>query len=546
MKVSAAYVQRPSGTAVRLGQSLGSGGEADVFAVEDDDTLAVKLYKTDDPDRRSKVELMIARAPKTAEGGHNSFAWPAATVFDAQGQFSAFVMPRLSPEANPLFRIYNARPRSAAAPGFTYRYLVRAARNLAEAVASVHAAGHVIGDLNESNVMVEPTALITLVDCDSMQVQGPDRLFMCRVVKTEYRAPELASADLTSSERTDASDVFALGVLICQLLLGGHHPFNGVSHSVTIDPDVSERIRLGQTPWNRQSQVQQPPGAPRLTTLPPALRDTLASCLDSQPPRRPTATQTAAVVRASEAVLRGCDTSRDHQFFGDAGQCPWCLQIHSGLSDPFAGPRGPRTPSNPTRPEIQPSSASARSRAPGQSPIAGSPGTGSYSATTRAGWQCTHADSRGSCGYHRVIGSANCWDHASRGDRDAAQRAATSGAVTFCVALTMAGVPCLNQPSSRLGIPACHKHRTPGMSSLLSTTRAGRATPGTHSTTPRRSAKATSTATSTTTQGCAGSLRTLFLFVGCAYAITTLSKHGVSAWWVIPLAVVAFLYMLGR
>jgi alkylation response protein AidB-like acyl-CoA dehydrogenase len=52
---------------------------------------------------------------------------------------------------------------------------------------------YVVGDLNESNVWVMPTAMITLIDCDSMQV--PDRDLPGRVFRNAVGKPEFIRAE---------------------------------------------------------------------------------------------------------------------------------------------------------------------------------------------------------------------------------------------------------------------------------------------------------------------------------------------------------------
>ena len=70
-----------------------------------------------------------------------------------------------------LFDVYNPGTRLQVCPLFHHGYLLRTARNLAAAVRAVHERGHVIGDLNESNILVNSMALVTLVDTDGAGVE---------------------------------------------------------------------------------------------------------------------------------------------------------------------------------------------------------------------------------------------------------------------------------------------------------------------------------------------------------------------------------------
>uniref|UniRef100_A0ACD5H0N5 Uncharacterized protein n=1 Tax=Desertifilum tharense IPPAS B-1220 TaxID=1781255 RepID=A0ACD5H0N5_9CYAN len=82
-------------------------------------------------------------------------------------------MPRVT-GMRPLIDFYNPKTRRTQCPLFNYLYLHRTARNLAAAVSALHARGYAIGDVNESNILLTDTALVTLVDIDSIQVRDPD------------------------------------------------------------------------------------------------------------------------------------------------------------------------------------------------------------------------------------------------------------------------------------------------------------------------------------------------------------------------------------
>ena len=60
-------------------------------------------------------------------------------------------------------------PRTASGPSrkTDWSFLIHAARNLASAFETIHARGHVIGDVNPGNVVISAQALVKLIDCDS-------------------------------------------------------------------------------------------------------------------------------------------------------------------------------------------------------------------------------------------------------------------------------------------------------------------------------------------------------------------------------------------
>jgi DNA-binding helix-hairpin-helix protein with protein kinase domain len=341
---------------------VGSGGEAEVFEVAERPGMVCKRYRQPTRERAEKLQVMVASPPSgTTAGGHVSIAWPVELVVD-RGDVTGFLMPRIDAKrAIPVFQVYNPATRLQLAPGFTWRYLLRTARNVAAIVDSLHAAGYVVGDLNESNLLVDRRALVSLVDCDSMQVTDPltGRVHPSPVGKPEFLAPELHGADLSRVERTPASDVFALTVLVCQLLMEGVHPYAGVWKGPADPPQMTTRIRRGWSALAPWSPVKPPPHAVPFGALPADVRRLVRRGLARRPSRRPAAWEWVAVLEEVDAGLRTCRRSPHHVFgggwltgwlgvgvgagLGSRRRCPWCARIDRGLPDPFPGPSGAST-----------------------------------------------------------------------------------------------------------------------------------------------------------------------------------------------------------
>ena len=172
------------GRPVRLGQRVGRGGEGEVFVLADRTDQAVKLYGSPDDRRREKIEAMVAAGLSARS---DLVAFPLAVVQGPGGAFVGFAM-RLVREHKPLFELYAPGARKVAFPDADYRFLVRSAANVAVAVAKVHEAGAVVGDINHSGILVSDKATAALIDADSFQF-GEHHL--CRVGVPEYTPPEL-------------------------------------------------------------------------------------------------------------------------------------------------------------------------------------------------------------------------------------------------------------------------------------------------------------------------------------------------------------------
>ena len=186
--MTADVVFGPGKQRLQLAGRIGKGGEGEVYAVADQPALAVKIYTTPDvASRMGKIAAMI-------EGGLSRqtslVAFPLEIVTDRSGRFLGFTMNRVS-EHKPLHELYAPGARKSEFPNADYRFLVRAAANVARAVAAVHQAGCVIGDINHSGILVSDSATVALIDADSFQVVSGTNKFLCRVGVPEYTPPEL-------------------------------------------------------------------------------------------------------------------------------------------------------------------------------------------------------------------------------------------------------------------------------------------------------------------------------------------------------------------
>jgi len=207
-------------------------------------------------------------------------------------------------------------------------------------VRSVHSRGYVIGDVNESNVLVAEDAIVTLVDTDSFQVNDGTTVYRCTVGKPEYTPPELQGMSFRDVDRSVEHDLFGLGVLIYQLLMEGTHPFGGVFTGQGEAPELQDRIKSGHFPHGRRGIPYKPmPLAPSFQMLPVALQELFLLCFEQghgNPAVRPTAEVWSKALGEAEDGLVRCGVNGQHFYSGHLGVCPWCERaVKLGGRDPF-------------------------------------------------------------------------------------------------------------------------------------------------------------------------------------------------------------------
>ena len=321
------------GGLVQLGESVGRGGEASVYRVSSHPGLIAKIYEpAPRPNYPDKLAWMAAHPPlnPTQAIQHASLAWPDGLLYSAQRRLVGFTMPFIRP-AVPILDVFNPRRRAAILPRFDRRYLHRVARNLAATVSALHARGYAAGDLNESNILVTPSALVTLIDTDSFQVEeiqdGRVVMHYCPVGKFEYLPPELQGHPLEGVYRLPVHDSFALAVLIFQLLMDGNHPFRAQWLGGGEPPPIETRIAQGAFPYtgSPRAAVRPPRNAPDLNRLHPALAELFRRCFidgHRDPRLRPDPAAWEHALGEAERALLVCP--RGHIYSSHQGACPHC------------------------------------------------------------------------------------------------------------------------------------------------------------------------------------------------------------------------------
>lgn len=308
--------------------TLGEGGEGSVFAAGN--RLAAKIYRKPSEATQRKLKAMLAQtSAKSLTNQDVSIAWPLDLLLDEAGEIVGFLMPQAL-ASRPIVDYYNPKTRLGFSPFFSYRDLHRTARNLAAAIETLHAQGYVVGDLNESNILVSQSAQVTLVDADSIQVIDGETLYHCRVGKAEFMPPELQGQSLSAITRTTEQDNFALAILIFQTLMEGSHPFAGIYIGEGEPPTLAARIGAGHFPYSEQPIPYRPsPLALPFTILHPKLQAFFQSCfVDSQqiPQNRPTAAHWREALTVAEQDLRPCTVNPRHAYGSHLDACPWCYR----------------------------------------------------------------------------------------------------------------------------------------------------------------------------------------------------------------------------
>lgn len=223
-------------------KKLGSGATAGVYRCSIDSepsvVYALKLYN---PDRAVDVKKIIAMLEKSPQegfkpsglGDSNLFCWPIALVKDRTDVARGIVMPFVEKGRYvPLDYYYDSalskKLKSPDETALTFRLEI--ALNLAEVVEQLHSHGHFFIDFKPQNIWVSQSShKIIFLDCDGFSIGGVNgERYPADLMSTDYISPEAFTGVLKPRDLGQEQDLYALAVIIFQLMNHGAHPFQGV------------------------------------------------------------------------------------------------------------------------------------------------------------------------------------------------------------------------------------------------------------------------------------------------------------------------------
>jgi len=222
----------------RIDGVLGSGGMGQVYLARDTQlhrTVAIKLV---DPRRQSAQDL-VREARLAASLDH-----PAICTIhgvDYLGEEPFLVMEHV--KGRPLSKVIRGRRSVSVTTALDF------ARQIVAAVAHAHDRGVIHGDLKSSNIMVGPDGRITILDFGLARRAGG----AAREIETTRPSPSSGAAGtvpymapeiIRGRQATVQSDIWALGVLLFEMV-AGRRPFaGGTFYETASNILINQRMRM--------------------------------------------------------------------------------------------------------------------------------------------------------------------------------------------------------------------------------------------------------------------------------------------------------------
>lgn len=210
---------RLTGATSVVGATLGEGtfGRVSQAILADGRTVAVKLLKLERDDRKGEQLATLCRMGRT----HPCFVgWPWDYGRTPNGYWYFFM--DLAPAT-----FWPMNDYLTGKQALSLRALLRACFHLADAMATLHLNGLAFQDVSSNQVLLTSRGDAAIVDCDAIDVEDA---VSANGGTRGYLTVKRALGQEPASIMTDA---FALGVLLFQLMTGGH-PQSGMKES-TLD-----------------------------------------------------------------------------------------------------------------------------------------------------------------------------------------------------------------------------------------------------------------------------------------------------------------------
>ena len=235
-----------------LSNYLGRGATADVYKVFIDGRhYALKIYKKPDQIDWSRLKVIIELAYEDEDEFSfvRTHAWPIGVVKKGS-QHIGFVMDLYDLDSfktvdhyyDNILRKQITDARLLALPN-----LILIAKNLSLEIAKFHNKNIFLVDVKPQNIAINTiTNEVIILDCDGFSFEKDSVRYPADFVSADYIAPEVTVNKLSPKTLGLGQDLYALSVLIFQILNRGLHPYSGISKVNLQMHTNDDKATLGQ------------------------------------------------------------------------------------------------------------------------------------------------------------------------------------------------------------------------------------------------------------------------------------------------------------
>lgn len=253
----------------RVEESLGRGGMADVYKVWDEERstyLALKLLRDD----LAQDPVFMRRFRREA---HNLAQLQHPNIVRFYGleedDLKAFIL--MEYIEGPTLREEILRSGSG---GLSLERIQSVMKDVCSALHYAHAKGLVHCDIKSGNILIDASGKAYLTDFGIARGMDMATSTMVGIGTPAYMAPEL----IKGQEPTPQTDIYALGIVLYEMLTGGERPFTGEQASIT--GTTAEKVR-----WEHL-EIEPPPIKNWNKEISEEINSVVMQCLDKKANQR--------------------------------------------------------------------------------------------------------------------------------------------------------------------------------------------------------------------------------------------------------------------
>jgi DNA-binding helix-hairpin-helix protein with protein kinase domain len=267
-------------TKINKKKILGRGATATIYLAEDSgQAYAAKIFHDKKKMNLEKVQAMIDNPPKNSVSRidgipYLNYAWPKKIVWSSSNEPIGFLMPLIDLKNSFSLdyfydKILFSKLQTSNEVALTFKLAI--ARNLCKVVSKLHKNEHFFIDLKPQNIRVyKGTHAITLLDCDGFAIKSKSgKKYSAELMSTDYIAPEATLNNSSPKQLGLNQDLYALAVILFQLLNNGTHPFQGILKGNFVANTNDEKAARGFYPHGlvKNNAIEPRPQSIHLTWL---------------------------------------------------------------------------------------------------------------------------------------------------------------------------------------------------------------------------------------------------------------------------------------
>lgn len=315
-------------------KKISKGSEGTVYKVIQSGKC-VKIFHSSEIAKEKEDKITFMTGVSSLKK-HANLSWPQECIYDSSENFIGYVMNCAPEGSTPLTSYFNARMYE-----LDTHLLVHCAMNLVRTCLDLHKEGITICDFNPNNFLISKKGECFFVDTDNFQFRTTgNREYKPAVACSMYQnkdLQELLSDGMSSGMSLSKivpgfpygsfnrkTDIWAVCVLVFQILMNGTHPFTGKYDGENISLEVN--IYHDYAPYfGKGNSYDIAADKPSISVMSKELQNFFYNIFFGNFEPEKTEEKFLSVLNTySHSLTNHCGVKKNHHYLSHINNCPWC------------------------------------------------------------------------------------------------------------------------------------------------------------------------------------------------------------------------------